>query len=414
MSRSTNQKKIVLVLASFEGNLIGRVSPLFFKNYLISKLVGTRFSTIIELEGKAVNIEEYVLKISKFLGFLNEKCKLTDLGKYFCFSTDLLNDFFKLIIINDSDFEQFKVALVNMGITDIDSLTDDWVSNYFYIYPESLKNFLKSIGLYLDNQINIDLLNSTFRYEEKYSERVSNVLFNILNCIKPSKILENKQQIIQKFNSNQNFEDLEILRDHPIKLLIKIKEFDDFKSNLKDFFKLIDLKSFIIENPHFFNRRMIEDLRNLDKEFFEKPEIHRTQTANGTISRRQSIRSEEIKKLINSWHTKCQICEGSDEKIPEIIMKTGDPYLEAHHIIPLGERNNKETWVQYYAYNDRLDPVFTQNLDHIKNLILICIHHHKKLHREYPQWKFFVEDDNNCFFYNGIKKLKIKSWDFHY
>ncbi len=393
------KNNISIILSKYKRAIIREANPIYFKIYLMKLYQGSSFSNTLIFTNEVKEIKEYVIKFSKFLGLIDNSGDLTSLGKYLLFSSNFIEDFYKVIILNDEDFYNFTIDLIENDI-EYEKLNNQYFSNFFQVVSKSLKEFLISVGLITEKSIDKQFLNSWQRQKTETSERISHQFLNILNKIDPSKITENKQYIIKKFNNNQDLKF--ILENTKVELMINFEEFEDFKVKLDLLFNSIDLRS-NMENSLF------SDL------FYYNPKIkEKIVIDNKSIEKSQSLRNRFLRNVLFSIYNECQICTTSVVKIPEIITKDKGIYLEIHHIIPISMKNDTEKWDNYYNDNTNFNQYFKNNLDNIKNMISLCSHHHTKLHYEYPQWKFFCDENNECYFNNGINKINIKSFRNHY
>ncbi len=386
------------ILSKVKRSIIREINPIYFKIYLMKSFQGNNFSDALVFKNEIKEIEEFIITISTFLGVIDKDEDLTSLGKFLLFSSNFVEDFYKLLILNDEDFYYFIIDLIENNM-EYERLNDEYLSNFFQIVSPSLKEFLISVGLIIEKSIDLQLLNSWERQATEKFERISYQLFNILNKINPDKIIENKKYIIKKFNSNS---DLKLIFDDNIKLRINFEEFKDFKEKLDLFFNSLDF-SFNIENSIF-----------LDLVYYNPKIKDKIVIDNNRIQKSQTLRSRFLRNTTISIYNECQICAVSKDKIPEIITRDKGIYLEVHHIIPISLQNDIEKWINYYNYNNNFDKYFKDNLDNIKNMISICSHHHTKLHYEYPQWKFFCDNRDEVFFNNSINIIKIKTFKNHY
>lgn len=82
--------------------------------------------------------------------------------------------------------------------------------------------------------------------------------------------------------------------------------------------------------------------------------------------KRNKLLVQKLKKL---YGDSCQICSEKNH-IPLIIMQNGQNYVEVHHIKPISSFNEES------AINDESN----QLVDHYKNCLVVCPHHHKYIH----------------------------------
>ncbi|GAG09774.1 unnamed protein product, partial [marine sediment metagenome] len=260
---------------------------------------------------------------------------LTPLGKYFLYSTNFVKDFFKLIMLNDKDFCNFIIELDENKVKFEKLHDNNYLSRFFRVVPISLMPFFISIGLIIEGTFNMKLIKSWNRQIAPISERISNIFLNILNKINPSDFDVNKKKVINKFNEGQNLK--HIIDEENVELIINFEEFEDFNQKLHNFFNTIDI------NPNI-EDSLFPDLDNYDP-------IHNKQEIEPNPSRKKALRSRFLRNIIVSLYNDCQICAAITNKIPRIIMKNNDIYLEVHHIIPISKQNDSEQWINYYSIN---------------------------------------------------------------
>lgn len=103
---------------------------------------------------------------------------------------------------------------------------------------------------------------------------------------------------------------------------------------------------------------------------------------------------EQMKQL---YSYQCQLCSPKTTSIPQIPMKNGNNYIEVHHIKGFNEISNIEG--QYDQ--DQADYL----IDHYKNTVVVCVYHHKLLHRHKD--KFTYDYNQKCFTSQKDKTTKI-------
>lgn len=103
-----------------------------------------------------------------------------------------------------------------------------------------------------------------------------------------------------------------------------------------------------------------------------------------------------VNKLKELYANECQICKDGD--IPKIIKEDGTFYSEAHHINPIS--------------NIPLDNE-GEILDHYKNMIIVCPHHHKVLHYEYGGYFDIIMQNSEVVFQNKLGKRITLSTNYH-
>lgn len=383
---------ISIILSKFKKEIVEEINPIYFRIYLMKQIKKKKFINSLTFENNVEDIEDYIIAVSKFLGFVDENNNLTPLGKYFLFSTNIIEDFFKILMINDEDFRNFIIDL-DENPKNIDKLQENYLSGFFRVVPSSLTNFFVSIGLIIEGSFNFKLIKTWKRQKTPISNRISNIFLNIINKVNPSDFIENLKKIIDKFNEEQSFN--RILDENHIELIINFEEFEVFKQKLEIFFNSYDFN--LDTDSSFFSDSIIKESRTIS-----------------TPNRDISSRNHFLRNLLVSLYNGCQICEALVNKIPKILMKNNEPYLEVHHIIPISMQNkSEEQWEKKYSKNDNFKD-FKNNLDNLKNMITLCAHHHAFLHYEFPQWKFIIDEKNMVYFHNGKEKINIKILDKHY
>ncbi|MHA1249047.1 MAG: HNH endonuclease [Candidatus Helarchaeota archaeon] len=392
--------KIVDILNLFNKNLITLVSPIYLRLFLLNIIQNEKFIHIENKRIKNERLNEYLLKISQYIGFLDNNLKISVLGKYFCFSTDLYTDFYKLLTLKDEEFRSLVIDLIENKKTD-EPLKIKYVSNFYLYFNEKLFDFFKAMNFIgNDNKINKDLLYSWKRnYNIDYLDRVLNILLNILNKINPQNVKANYKQISRVFNNNQSFKT--ILKKDEVNLIMNYEEFSVFQRYLEKFFKNFNTNVYLNNSTD----RFINTLLDLEKK------ENYLQIRDYTKS--EYVRNREWRDLLISIYKECQICSKQINKIPEIKTESGKIYLEVHHIIPLSLQTEKEKWRLYYRYNHQIENLLLNNLDNYKNMIVLCAHHHKMIHYDFPKWILYY-NNNAPYFFNGQKKIYIKAFNEHY
>lgn len=420
MDFNSHKHNLSSILSKIDENIVKQLNPIYFKIYLLRKTQKKTFSNIFKFQSNLKDIEDYLNKISNFLGFLDKNGKLSALGKYFCFSTNILEDFYRLIILNDEDFYNFIVDLKekNKEFKDLNTI---YLSNFFLIVSKTLETFFSTIGLIQKDQLNQELLNSWTMYKTQFSERFCNIILNILNIIDSENFLKYEMLILEKFNNNQKIQNYKL--KNQVKLLINVKEFEDFKNNLKNFFKMVDFQSYISTNSsfrntffkdfNFFGKSVFKDSKK-EKNINNRTKINEEISINAKNSI-QSLRNQCLRNILVSLYYECQICAASSNKIPKIINQDGDPYLEVHHIIPLSYGDKKNKWSKFYKFNQEIEKILVENLDNPLNMITLCPHHHRMLHFEYPKWVFQNVDLDKLPYFTNIKnEMQIFSLEKHF
>lgn len=125
-------------------------------------------------------------------------------------------------------------------------------------------------------------------------------------------------------------------------------------------------------------------------------QIKKTTVRSEKLSRNKTL----VKKLKSLYNYKCQICSQNDEIAP-IETTSGRNYIEVHHIQSLNKFNDKK------SINDESNLL----IDHYKNCLVVCPHHHKFIHFHHGGFKD-LDDDKVCLINDNGEKLKI-STDYH-
>ena len=96
----------------------------------------------------------------------------------------------------------------------------------------------------------------------------------------------------------------------------------------------------------------------------------------------QQQRIERNRKLVvkikELYQCKCQLC-GSENTIPAICKKDGEPYVEVHHITSIHEAQSDED-IKY--------------IDSYKNVLVLCPYHHKFVHIHHGGFNNLVLEDD--------------------
>ena len=91
------------IIGQFKKSIIQEINPIYFKKFLIKTFKNQDSNVSLVFENSR-EPERYITAIYRFLGILGEQNKLTPLGKYLYFSSNFLEDFFKLLVLSDEDF----------------------------------------------------------------------------------------------------------------------------------------------------------------------------------------------------------------------------------------------------------------------------------------------------------------------
>jgi hypothetical protein len=127
----------------------------------------------------------------------------------------------------------------------------------------------------------------------------------------------------------------------------------------------------------------------LDKKAIILEELQKIQGSlqvRSTTSERVVRNKQLVSKLKELYNHKCQLCT-EDQPIPVIVTEDGLPYVEVHHIVPIGARNNIGVLEMEY-----------ENLDSYKNTIVVCPHHHRVLHYHKGGYHKLVEEEGQLYF----------------
>ncbi|GAB2497540.1 hypothetical protein GCM10008929_18110 [Alkalibacterium psychrotolerans] len=93
-----------------------------------------------------------------------------------------------------------------------------------------------------------------------------------------------------------------------------------------------------------------------------------------------------VRKLKELYGYSCQIC-AKDNSIPAIVTNNGQNYVEMHHIKPVSSFNDVAT------ANDESNTL----IDHYKNCLVVCPHHHKVIHYQGGGFKMLVKQHNQTY-----------------
>lgn len=102
---------------------------------------------------------------------------------------------------------------------------------------------------------------------------------------------------------------------------------------------------------------------------------------------------EMIQELKDLYGGKCQICQNKLQG--EIIQKNNKIYCEAHHIKELSKAK-----INIESENEILD--------HYKNIVILCPHHHRYLHYNKGGDYKLINNKGELFFENNFDKVKIE------
>jgi len=393
-------KEITLssIIKKYDADTINLVDPLKVKLFLLKIYKNNEYKMIFRSEKENDPELNFLVEISTYLQFIEKEGDLTPLGFYFIFSTDYITDFFKFLMIQDKEFYSFCIELIESEVK-IASFNLENISNFFILVPETIIEFFTSIDLLnIENGVNVNMLES---WKVNYKIDLSNRIFSIFNNILKINYISNLEQrnsILDELGIDINYDGQ--LTKKIVKMEINFSEFDLFEEKLSDFYKILKDRNIINKESILKILELIleENLNQKKKSYYQ-----------------QSIwiRNQNLKRFILTIYEECQLCHGKDFKIEPIIMKSGEKYLEIHHIIPISEQKNPQIWNQFYKLNNYKKAIFKNSLDHPANLICVCPYHHKMLHYGYPQWKFYIDKDSEYFF-NGKRRITIKSIKTHY
>lgn len=105
-----------------------------------------------------------------------------------------------------------------------------------------------------------------------------------------------------------------------------------------------------------------------------------------TVSEKLSRSKELVAKLKTFYNYQCQICSQKNQ-IPPILTEEGHNYVEVHHIRPLHEFNMEK------SVNDESNKL----IDHYKNCLVVCPHHHKYIHYYKGGFKKKVQNNHGTY-----------------
>lgn len=88
-----------------------------------------------------------------------------------------------------------------------------------------------------------------------------------------------------------------------------------------------------------------------------------------------------VQKMKELYRYQCQICSEKDG-VPPITMDNGKKYVEVHHITPLNSFHDAS------SVNDESAHI----IDHYKNCLVVCPHHHKVIHYQDGGYKKLVKE----------------------
>ncbi len=133
-----------------------------------------------------------------------------------------------------------------------------------------------------------------------------------------------------------------------------------------------------------------------DSENLRKLSNIQTELKKETATVNRYKRSREIvDRLKQLYKYQCQLCSPRFTNIPQIPTKSGNNYVEVHHIKGFNEVTTIEGTDQ--ENGDYL-------VDNFKNAITVCVYHHKLLHRHKDEYSY---DANHKCFVSKDKTSKI-------
>lgn len=136
-----------------------------------------------------------------------------------------------------------------------------------------------------------------------------------------------------------------------------------------------------------YTKRALDE--QLDKKAIVLEELEKIQGSlevRSTTAERVVRNKQLVSKLKELYDHKCQLCT-ENQPIPVIVTEEGLPYVEVHHIVPLGFRNNIGNIEMEY-----------ENLDSYKNTIVVCPHHHRVLHYHKGGYHKLAEEEGHLYF----------------
>ncbi|MGE7366663.1 HNH endonuclease signature motif containing protein [Desemzia incerta] len=143
---------------------------------------------------------------------------------------------------------------------------------------------------------------------------------------------------------------------------------------------------FIVSNTN--KKNQIEDI-------LEELEHLSSQIAKTTITSEKLSRNKVmVDKLKLLYNVQCQICS-EEERIPLIESQSGRNYVEVHHIHPMNGFDGEK------SVNDESNLL----IDHYKNCLVVCPHHHKFIHFYKDGFKNKSDDDRYLFTDSGEKLM---------